>query len=234
MPPKALDPWLDSVDRSVEVVGLSLPMTNAGRVALTLFLVALAVACRSAPASRSTALGDLRELTASPAPLAPGRYTRTAFRPAVTLDLDEGWTSVNRFDDFFDVEQDVGSPDVIAVQIARPRGFVGRSGVQSVGGPREAREVLSENPGLTMAESSDLRIGGLDGQAFELENRSGQHVGVMALGPGTLGIDAGRKLWIACLATPDGLVAVMVGGSVTKWDEALVAAKPILESIRFP
>jgi hypothetical protein len=152
----------------------------------------------------------------------------------VTLGLNEGWTSVNRFDDFFDVEQDVGSPDVIAVQIARPRGFVGRSGVQSVSSPREAREVLSENPGLTMGASRDYRIGGLDGQVFEVENRSGQHVGVMALGPGTLGIDPGRKLWIACLTTPDGLVAVMVGGSVTKWDEALAAAEPVLESIRFP
>lgn len=209
-------------------------MTNAGRVSLTLFLVALAVACRSAPAPSADRSKVVRELTASPAPLAPGRYTRTAFRPAVTLDLDEGWTSINRFDDFFDVEQDVGSPDVIAVQFARPLGFVGRSGVQSVGGPGEARQVLSENPGLTMADPRDLRIGGLEGQAFEIENTSGQHVGVMALGPGTLGIDAGRKLWIACLATPDGLVAVMVGGSVTKWDEALAAAKPILESIRFP
>jgi hypothetical protein len=71
---------------------------------------------------------------------------------------------VNRFDDFFDVEQGVGSPDVIAVQIARPRGIVGRSGVQSVAVVHEACEVLSENPGLTVGASSHSRLGGLDGQ----------------------------------------------------------------------
>jgi len=198
-------------------------------VLLTLAVVGLAVACRP-----TRAPGDRRELTASPAPLPPGTYTRAAFRPAVTLELNRGWTSVNQFDDFFDVEQNVGSPDVIAVQIARPRGLVGGSGVQSVGTPREARQVLSENPGLTIGASSHSRIGGLDGQVFEVENQTGQHVGVMVLGPGTLGIDPGRKLRIACFMTSEGLVAVMVGGSVTKWDEALAAAQPILESIRFP
>ena len=187
--------------------------------------MALAVACRP---------GHVRELTASPAPLPPGTYARAAFKPAVTLQLDEGWTSVNRFDDFFDVQQDVGSPDVIAVQLARPSGVVGRSGVQPVRTPREAGDVLSANPGLTLGASSESRIGGLEGQVFEVENRTGGHVGILALGPGTLGIDPGRKLWIAFLAAPDGLVAVMVGGSVKKWNEALAAAEPILESIRFP
>jgi hypothetical protein len=200
-------------------------MTNKGRIASTVFLVALAVACRSLP---------VRELSASPAPLPPGRYSLAAFRPAVTLDLGQGWTSVNRFDDFFDVQQDVGSPDVIAVQIARPRGFIGRSGVQPVRDPHEAREVLSGNLGLAVAAPRDLRIGGLEGQAFEIENRSGEHVGVLQLGPGTLGIDSGRKLWIAGVKTPEGLVSVMVGGSVAKWDAAMTAAQPVLASIQFP
>lgn len=190
---------------------------------LSLAVVGLAVACP-----------PMRELTASPAPLPPGKYTRAAFRPAVTLELDGGWTSVNQFDDFFDVQQDVGSPDVIAVQVARPRGFVGPSGVQPAGTPREAREVLSQNPGLTVLPSSVSRIGGLEGQIFEVENGSGQHVGVMELGPGTLGIDPGRKLWIACVATPDGLVTVLVGGSVARWGKAWAAAEPVLKTIRFP
>jgi len=215
-------------------------MTRGGRVALTLALVGLAVACApktappATPQSPPVAVGGVRELTASPAPLPPGTYTRTAFRPAVTLELPEGWTSVNRFDDFFDVEQGVGSPDVIAVQIARPRGIVGQAGVQSVGVAHEACAVLAENPGLTLGASSHSRLGGLDGQVCVVENGSGQHVGVMELGPGTLGIDPGRKLWIACFTTPQGLVAVMVGGSVAKWNEALAAAEPILQSIRFP
>ncbi|HEX5043709.1 MAG TPA: hypothetical protein VFV75_12435 [Candidatus Polarisedimenticolaceae bacterium] len=177
--------------------------------------------------------GVVRELTVSSAPVPPGTYTRPAFRPAVTLELHEGWTPVNGFDDFFDVERDVGSPDVIAVQIACPRGFVGRAGVQPADTPGQAHVVLSENPGLTMGPSNDCRIGGLVGQVFDVENGSGRHVGIMELSPGTLGIDPGRKLRIACFSTPHGLVAVMVGGSVARWKDAEAAAQPVLDSIRF-
>jgi hypothetical protein len=178
---------------------------------------------------------DVRELAAVPAPLPAGTYTASAFRPAVTLELDGSWTSVNRFDDFFDVEQDVGSPDVIAVQLARPKALIGLDGAPiEVGLPREAQQVLSDNPGLEIVAQSESRIGGLEGRVVEIENRSGAHVGVLTLGPGTLGIDSGRRLWIAFFGTPDGLVAVMVGGSVARWQAALDTAEPVLESIRFP
>jgi hypothetical protein len=50
--------------------------------------------------------------------------------------------------------------------------------------------------------------------------------------PGALGIDPGRRLWIAFFDTPDGLLAIMVGGSVARWDDALAAAEPVLESVQ--
>jgi hypothetical protein len=37
---------------------------------------------------------------------------------------------------------------------------------------------------------------------------------------------------IAFLDAPDGLLAIMVGGTVARWDEALSAAEPVLESVR--
>jgi hypothetical protein len=40
----------------------------------------------------------------------------------------------------------------------------------------------------------------------------------------------GRRL----VGTSDGLVAVIVGGSVTRWQAALDAAEPVLWSIRLP
>jgi hypothetical protein len=48
---------------------------------------------------------------------------------------------------------------------------------------------------------------------------------------GTLGIDPERRLWISLFDTDDGLVAVMVGGSVADWEHALAVAEPVLESI---
>jgi hypothetical protein len=49
--------------------------------------------------------------------------------------------------------------------------------------------------------------------------------------PGALSISPGRRLWIASFDTPDGLLAIMVGGSVAKWEEALAVAEPVLESV---
>ncbi len=54
---------------------------------------------------------------------------------------------------------------------------------------------------------------------------------LLDLEDGPLGISPGRRLWIAFFDTPEGLVAVMIGGSVAKWDEALLAAEPVLESV---
>jgi hypothetical protein len=174
-----------------------------------------------------------RELTASPAPLPAGTYTFGAFKPTVTLDVDGSWTSVNRFDDFFDVEQDVGSPDVISVQVARPAAFVGRSGTSAVpSDPGSAVEIVRSNPGLRVVEESETRMGGLTGRQVTVENASGHVVGVMVVGSGTPSIDTGRRLWMAFFATQDGLVAILVGGSTASWDRALEKAEPVLESIR--
>ena len=54
----------------------------------------------------------------------------------------------------------------------------------------------------------------------------------MQVPPGALGIDPGRRLWIAFFDTDEGLLAIMVGGSVAKWDDALGAAEPVLETVR--
>ncbi len=83
-----------------------------------------------------------------------------------------------------------------------------------------------------MIESSESRIGGLTGSQVTVENAGDAHAQVMQVPPGALGIDPGRRLWIAFFDTPDGLLAIMVGGSVARWDDALAAAEPVLESVR--
>ena len=54
----------------------------------------------------------------------------------------------------------------------------------------------------------------------------------MGLAGGELGIDPGRRLWVGFYDTEAGLLAVMIGGSMERWDDALDAAEPVLESVR--
>ncbi len=176
---------------------------------------------------------EAAELTATGEPLDTGRYTRAGFEPTITIELDGSWQAVQLADGFFDVQQDAGSPDVIAVQFARPSGIFGPGGSsEAVDSAEGAVELLSANPDLAVVESSASRIGGLDGSQVTVENAGEAHARVMQVPPGALGIDPGRRLWVAFFDTPDGLLAIMVGGSVAAWDGALAAAEPVLESVR--
>jgi hypothetical protein len=162
------------------------------------------------------------ELEATGEPLAPGTYTRTGFAPRVTLEVGIGWEAVQLFDGFFDIQREVGSPDVIAVQFARPT---------DLDDAASAVATMNATDGLTVVESSESRMGGMTGRQVTVENSGEAHATVFVVPPGPLGIDPGRRLWIAFFDTDDGLLAVMVGGSVARWTDALDAAEPVLESV---
>lgn len=173
------------------------------------------------------------ELAATGEPLPPGRYTRSEFDPSLTFELDGAWKAVQIGDGFFDVQQDVGSPDVIAVQFAHPTQVFGAGGGVAPGSPAAAVELVNENPGLEVIEGSESRMGGLVGSLVTVENTGTGHAEVMEVPAGTIGIGPGRRLWMAFFDTADRLVVVMVGGSVQRWDAALLAAEPVLESVEF-
>ena len=189
-------------------------------------------ASASSTADASEPADGVSELRSTAEPLPPGDYTRASFSPPVTFTLTEGWRAVQLFDGFFDVEQNVGSPDVIAVQFARPSIVYGAGG-QGVepADAAEAAEALRNNEAFEVFGDSEAQVGGVDGRVIEIENAGDAHSTVMVVPPGPLGIDPGRRLWVAFLDTPDGLLAVMVGGSVDEWQAAMDAAEPVLESI---
>lgn len=213
-----------------------------------MLLVFVAAACSPAPEpSRSPAsdassvppesaaasnVADAQELVPNGEPLPPGRYTRTGFEPPITLELNGGWQAVQDASGFFDVQQRVGSPDVIAVQFANVLGVWGDGGTATVAdGHEDAARILGENPDLLVVESSESRIGGMTGSQVTVDTRGEQPASVLQVAPGALQIDPARRLWIAFFDTDAGLLAIMVGGSVAEWQAALDAAEPVLESV---
>ena len=185
----------------------------------------------ASPAASVEPGAAVTELTPTDAPLEPGTYARSAFAPPITLELGDGWRAVQLFDGFFDVQRGVGSPHVIAVQFARPSGVFG-DGLSTPADAAAAAETLRANAALTVIDSTDAAIGGLHGAQVTVENAGDAHARVVQVPPGPLGIDPGRRLRIAFLDTADGLLAIMVGGSAERWDEALAAADPVLASVR--
>ena len=172
------------------------------------------------------------ELTASSEPLVPGRYTRAGFLPRVTFEVSGPWYAVQLFDGFFDVQQDVDTPDVVAVQFATPDAVYGERGAEvPLTDPSTVVAAFEANATLTVVESSASRMDGLDGFQVTVENAGDGVAPVMRVPPGPLSILPGRRLWMAFFDTPDGILAVMVGGSVARWDETLLIAEPVLESV---
>jgi hypothetical protein len=188
----------------------------------------------ASPTAAATAAAGVRTLTASKTTaLTPGTYTRSDFKPKITFKVASGsWYCVQLVAGFFDVEQQVGSPDVIAVQFARPQEVYTTGGFGIVAADAQtAATLLQANTGLKTLDSSQSKIAGLSGYQLTIENGGSTDAKVMRLPAGTLAIAPDRRLRITFLDTPDGLLAVMVGGSVGKWDVALSAAGPIVSSI---
>ena len=184
-------------------------------------------------APSGSATGMPSELEPTDGPLAPGTYTRPGFVPALTIELDAGWRAVQAFDGFFDVQRDetIGTPHVVAVQFARPTGVFGPDGLTAPSDAAEAAELLMANAAFDVVESGPSRMGGLAGHQVTVENAGEAHARVLAVPPGLLGIDPGRRLWVTFSDTDDGLLAIMVGGSAAEWQAALDAAGPVLESV---
>ena len=184
------------------------------------------------PAPSASAPAGPLELPSGTAALPAGTYTRAGFRPPITFAIEDGWFPGTVTDGFFDIQQERGTPDVIAVQVARPTHVVGAGGAAAPATTAAAAvEAIRDNPAITVIDESPSRLGGLDGQTVVVENRGASTAGIMDVAPGRLSIDPRRRLWISLFDTPDGVVGVMVGGSVARWADALRLAEPVLESV---
>lgn len=135
-------------------------------------------------------------------------------------------------DGFFEVQQGQGTADVVAVQFARVVGVVTAAASPARPTTAEAAaQAIHANPGVVVIDESESRLGGLTGFNVTVENRSDSASSIFDLGAGQLSIDPKRRLWISLFDTTDGILAVMVGGSVADWEHALSVAEPVLESV---
>jgi hypothetical protein len=165
--------------------------------------------------------------------LAPGRYTRHDFAPRVTFEIDDQWSGRQIFEGYFTIQQgNEDDPHVIAVQFARPLALVGADGEQEPADAAEAAAILGTNPDIEVVETSTSDMGGLEGSQITVENGGDEATPFMRLPRGVIALDAGRRLWIAFFDTDQGLLAIMVGGSIDQWDDALATAEPVLESVQ--
>lgn len=168
---------------------------------------------------------------ASDEPLAAGRYTRGAFVPRVTFEVDEGWLAVAAGARFWHLERESDPPDAVAVMFARPDGiYLDQGQLMAPTTAQAAADTLGANATLDVLGTDSSRMSGLTGLLLELET-AGAEAQVLHVPPGALTLPPGERMWLALFDTPEGLVAIIVQGTASDWDAVLVAAEPVLESV---
>jgi hypothetical protein len=161
-------------------------------------------------------------------PLEPGRYTKAAFSPALSFEIGDGWSAAQSTRGFFDIQDDPGSLDVIAVQFANIPAF---ETADAAAASVEARA------SLVVAGREEDEVGGLPAIQLEVETTDPadteppnfRDVISAALGP--LAIASGRRLQLNLVDTPHGVLAVLVGGSIANWEATLEMVRPVLDSL---
>ena len=150
-----------------------------------------------ASSSPAASAGDVLVLTAGSEPLPAGTYTNPEFRPTVEFAIEDGWFAGTVTDGFFDVQQEKGTPDVIAVQFAHVDGVASAAASpMSATTASAAVKAIHENPTLVVVDESASRMSGLEGLNVIVENRE-PAAPVMEVSAGTLSIDPGREFWIS-------------------------------------
>lgn len=200
--------------------------------------VASTLAPTTVPGEATTTVGpggQPAELRRGGDPLAPGMYRPPGFRPPLTFAIEsDGWVVGTLNDGFFDIQQNPGAPDVIAVQFGLVLGVAGNGGsVEPIETAAAAVETIKANPRLVVIGESGSKLGGLSGFTVEVDNTGATNAPVLRVSAGVLGFDPGRSLWISFLDSPDGVVAVIVGSTTPDRDRALRLAEPVLESVAF-
>ncbi|MEP7360611.1 MAG: hypothetical protein ABI744_03435 [Chloroflexota bacterium] len=144
----------------------------------------------------------------------------------ITFEVGAGWVHQQSGSEFFDIERDPGSPDVIAVQFAG----VNRPATDIANEIRARSDVAFDMPkGFDL--NCPLHALRLTVTPTDTSVESPQFWPVVEVAAGTLSVASGRRLQLNILDLDAGTVIVMIGGSIAHWDATLAAAGPVLDSL---
>ena len=166
-------------------------------------------------------------------PLEPGRYTHEGFTPATSFAVGPGWFGAHLYADFYDVQVDPNTPDVVAVQLARPSAMhTSVIATDAATTAAAAAASLASNETLEATPVEAVTVDGRPGVRLTVTARLDAETPIMEVAEGTLSILADRRLEVTFVDLDDGLLAVLLGGSVADWERAIELGHPVIETLR--
>jgi hypothetical protein len=178
----------------------------------------LVVACGGTSPSPSPST-SVPELPPGTTEVPPGRYVLPDIVPGVAVELETGWSS-GEVDGTVTLHRPAGADDAVVT-----------FAIVDAGSATAAAEAAGATDGLTILASSESRMSGLSGPNLEIEHAAAGSLEVLPTMTGSIGLDPGSRMWLSLFDTSDGVVAIAVSAPVPAWDDALLAAEPLLESV---
>ena len=157
----------------------------------------------------------------------PGRYTKQSFSPSVAFTVGEGWTASQASTGFFDIQDQPGSLDVVAIQFANVA-------ADSVA---DAAAEIKSHPDIVVTAEGEPTIDGHAGVLLTVEPRDPPGTNppvfhpVLTVTAGPLSIASGRILQVILVDVDGEVLGILVGGSAVEWDHAKELADPVVRSI---
>ncbi len=182
----------------------------------------------------ATPTSDASDTGATPLPapvtaLEPGRYTKVAFEPALSFEVSDDWTAAQATTGFFDIQNEPGSLDVVAVQFANV----------SADSPEALAAAIQARENLFVSEPETVEVDGRVAIRLVVETTDPPGTNppvfrpVLDIAAGPLSIASARRLVVTLVDVDGDVLAILVGGSVVDWDRALEIATPVVDSVVF-
>ncbi len=99
-------------------------------------------------------------------------------------------------------------------------------------------EILRTNAALDVGVANTAPIAGLPARTVDIDTTTARgseppiFSPVLRIAAGPISLASARRLRVALLELPDGPLAILVGGSIARWDHTLAVALPVVASIR--
>jgi len=161
--------------------------------------------------------------------LAPGSYSRSDFEPSVAFTIGAGWQAVQATSGFFDIEQEPGSLDVIAIQFGN---------VQDGDSAAEAAAAIEARDHLLVGPRETVEVDCRDAIRLLIDTTDAPDSAppifrpVLMVPPGALSIGSGRRLQVTLVDVDGGVLGILVGGSIAGWQRTLEVSGPVVDSVK--
>ena len=143
--------------------------------------------------------------------------------------MSDEWTAAQATTGFFDIQDEPGSLDVVAVQFANVAADT----------PELLANAIAARENLVVSEPEAVEVDGREAIKLVVETTDPPDTNppvfrpVLDISAGPLAIASARRLEVTLVDVDGEVLALLVGGSVAEWGRALEIAAPVVDSVVF-